>query len=183
MKLSKKSIAKWLSGVAAGLCVAMPSFSIGDEVAFDDFENTTLVPFTVATGTTSEPAYFGWTAMDVDSWIAEQGGQGRDTCGCLGSGTNNTVMVADPDAWDDFTAGTASDGYNSFVSRTYDLTGFDESSVAISMDYEFRAEDSQVGTIEVSFDGGTTWQELERFDTAGLGDGNYADSQRWYFRY
>ena len=159
-----------------GLVVASPCAMNADEVAFDDFENTTLVPFTVATGTTSEGAYFGWTAMDVDSWIAEQGGQGRDTCGCLGSGTNNTLMVADPDAWDDFTAGTASDGYNSFVSRTYDLSGFDESTVQITLDYEFRAEDSQVGTIEVSFDGGTTWQELERFDTASVVDGEYADS-------
>ncbi len=150
--------------------------SIADEVAFDDFENTTLVPFTVASGTTSEPAYFGWTAMDVDSWFAEQGDQGRDTCGCLGTTTNNTAMIADPDAWDDFTAGTIGTGYNSFVSRTYDLTGFDFSSVQIDMVYEFRAEDSQVGTIEVSFDGGTTWQLLERFDTATLGDGNYADS-------
>ena len=164
------------ASLVLGLILLLPLAVYADEVAFDDFSNTTLVPFTVATGTTSEPAYFGWNAMDVDSWFAEQGDQGRDTCGCLGTGTNNTVMVADPDAWDDFTAGTISTGYNSYVMRTYDLTGFNEGTTQINMVYEFRAEDSQVGTIEVSFDGGTSWQELERFDTDSLGDGNYADS-------
>ncbi len=179
LRLKKTTMHASAAIIASGMVFC--GSAAADEVAFDDFEGLQLKPWSFATATPDEEAYNGWSAMDVDSWRAEQTGdpppaQGRDTCGCLGSGTNNTCMVADPDAWDDYTAGALSDGFNSYVSRTYDLSGFDESTVAIEMVYEFRMEDSQVGTIEVSFDGGTTWQLLERFDTASAGDGNYADS-------
>ena len=141
-----------------------------DEVAFDNFDELEPImkQWTVVTGATSEPAYFGWTALDVDSWIAEQGGQERDTCGCLGSGTNNTALIADPDAWDDFTGGASDTGYNSFVSRSYDLSGFNENTLAITFDYEFRIEDSQEGNFELSFDGGTTWTELLHFGPVAM---------------
>jgi hypothetical protein len=151
------------AGVAilAGSAIVCGS-AAADEVAFDDFEGLKLQPWSFASGTTDEEAYNGWSAMDVDSWIAEQGGQERDACGCLGSGTNNTLLVADPDAWDDFTAGAASDGFNSFISRSYDLSGFDVSTLIVSFDYEFRIEDSQEGSFEISFDGGATFVELLR---------------------
>ncbi len=152
------------AAIASLTATSMTGVASADEVAFDDFE-VPLVPFTVVAGETSEPAYFGWTAMDVDSWIAEQGGQDRDGSGGLGSTTNNTLLVADPDAWDDFTGGTSSTGYNSYISRTYDLTGF-SGETTVSFIYEFRVEDSQVGIAELSFDGGDTWQELVRIETA-----------------
>lgn len=110
-----------------------------------------------AGGLCQEPGYNGWTAMDVASWTAEQGVQAGRTA--LGLSTRNTALVADPDAYYDFlSAAQPSDAYNSYISRNYDLTGFDTSTLEISFDYEFAIENNQRGTIEVSFDGGTTWQ-------------------------
>lgn len=110
-----------------------------------------------AGGLCQEPGYNGWTAMDVASWTAEQGVQIGRTA--LGLSTRNTALVADPDAYYDFlSAAQPSDAYNSYISRNYDLTGFDTSTLEISFDYEFAIENNQRGTIEVSFDGGTTWQ-------------------------
>lgn len=110
-----------------------------------------------AGGVCLEPGYNGWTAMDVASWTAEQGAQiGRTS---LGLAARNTALVADPDAYYDFDSpAQPGDAYNSYISRNYDLTGFDTSTLEISFDYEFAIENNQRGTIEVSFDGGTTWQ-------------------------
>ncbi|MGB7324287.1 MAG: hypothetical protein WBD31_05410, partial [Rubripirellula sp.] len=167
-----------------------------DVVAEDDFEGLTLLPFTEAsgagdgtdwtnqirtgtarewtidnsllTGTTTEKAYEGWTAMDVDSWVDEQGGQQRTSVGTLG--VNNTALVADPDAWDDFTTGADENGYTSYISRNYDLTGF-TGAITVAMEYEFRTENNQMGSIEVSFDGGTTYQTLASFDSTAFANG------------
>ena len=174
-----------------------------DVIGFDDFEGLEMQPFTEAGGvidlgqggldwtrnipgwsvdntlmnppTMNADAYNGWSAWNVDAWFVEQGDQGRGTCGCLGLGTGNTCLVADPDAWDDFGVNLPSNGYNSYISRTYDLTGFNQNSLVISFDYEFRVEDSQEGTVEVSFDGGATWQELLHFGPVGddFPDGSY----------
>lgn len=165
-------------------------------VAFDDFENLEMERFTVAnggsgdtdwtdqirtgttrewtfdnsamSGSTSELAYYGWTAMDVDSWIGEQGVQiGRTS---LGAGTNNTALVADPDAWDDYTTGANQPGFNAYVQRQYDLTGHNRNTLEISFDYEFATEDSQRGNAAVSFDDGQTWQTLIEFDSTAVPD-------------
>ena len=135
----------------------------------EDFEGLDLQPFGDANeGGTTEPAYDGWTAMDVDSWTAQQGEQlGRTS---LDLGANNTALVADPDAWDDFTQGATALGYNSFIARSYDLAAFDEQTLEITFDYEFASYDVQLGTVEVSFDGGTIWQTLLELDSAVLGN-------------
>jgi len=126
-----------------------------------------------------EPGYNGWTAMDVVSWTAEQGPQiGRTT---LGLATRNTALVADPDAYYDFpSAPFGSDYYNSYISRNYDLTGFNTNTIQITFDYEFAIENNQRGTVEVSFDGGTTWQLILNLvkgalpnDTILLGPGTF----------
>ena len=136
---------------------------------FEDFEDLELMPFGAANeGGTTEPAYDGWTAMDVDSWTNQQGVQlGRTS---LNPGVNNTALVADPDAWDDFTQGATDLGYNSFISRSYDLSNFDVSTLEINFDYEFASYDVQRGTVEVSFDGGATWEILLDLDSAILGN-------------
>ena len=136
---------------------------------FEDFEGLDLLPFGDANaGGTTEPAYDGFTAMDVDSWSNEQGEQLGRTA--LGLGTNNTALVADPDAWDDFTQGATEFGYNSFISRSYDLSAFDEQTLTITFDYEFASYDAQLGTVEVSFDGGAIWQNLLTLDSLVLGN-------------
>lgn len=153
------------------------------DVAFDDFEGLTMKPFdeanvTIGDGTdwtevitgwtvtnpanhepTDAEAYNGWRAMDVDSWIEEQGVQaGRDR---MQLGANNTALVADPDAWDDFPPGGKTDqGFNSYVSRSYDITGRDLATLELSFDWDFVTEDRQIGVVDVSFDGGTTYQNL-----------------------
>ncbi|MEM7196109.1 MAG: alkaline phosphatase [Pseudomonadota bacterium] len=166
-------------------------------VDVDDFEGLNLVPFTNANagdgsdwtsiigqgpalwtidnsqmeGTTTEQAYNGWTAMDVDSWIDEQGVQiGRST---LATSIGNTVLVADPDAWEDFTTGAGAQGYNSYISRHFDLTGIDRSRLRLEFDYEFVTEDTQAGFAELSFDNGTTWQRLLEFDSATVPDNTF----------
>ncbi len=181
--------------VAALLCAStVGSFVKADVVATDDFEGLTLLPFLLAggtiggdgsdwtkdirtgtprvwtidnsgmVGTTTQTAYFGWSAMDADSWIDEQGVQvGRGTI--IETGTNNTALIADPDAWDDFTTGGTSTGYNSYIEREYDLSGFTPAGMTITMDYEFVTEDTQAGDIAVSFDNGATWQVLATFDS------------------
>ncbi len=116
-------------------------------------------PGSAAGGVCQEPGYNGWTAMDVASWTAEQGAQiGRTTLGLL---DRNTALVADPDAYYDFlSVAQQSDAYNSYISRSYDLTGFNTNTLQITFDWEFAIENNQRGTIEVSFDNGVTWQML-----------------------
>ncbi len=118
-----------------------------------------IPPGSAAGGVCQEPGYNGWTAMDVASWTAEQGVQiGRTTLGLM---DRNTALVADPDAYYDFlSVAQQPDAYNSYISRNYDLTGFDTNTLQITFDWEFAIENNQRGTIEVSFDNGTTWQML-----------------------
>lgn len=175
------------------------------EIAFDNFSGVTLSPFTVANtptfsdGTdwtnivpgwvienavnhvaTTSAAYNGWVAMDADSWAAQQGNQGS-TAAPTGRSrmkfgvADNTLMVADPDAWDDFPpAGKPSNGYNSYFRRTFDITGRDLNTLSISFDWDFVTEDSQIGVVEISFDGGSTYSILEAVaSNAWVGDATW----------
>jgi hypothetical protein len=174
-------------------CLSGGSSSWGDEIAFDDFEGLTLVPFTVATGVgdgtdwsqtiptwtidnslldpSNAEAYNGWSAMDVNSWIEEQGVQdGRDRMK-LGA-ENNTALVADPDAWDDFYAGSG-DNYTSYISKDYDISTAALADLIIAFDWDFVCEDNQRGVVDVSFDGGVTWQNL--IDVQSTGTGGFAN--------
>lgn len=179
----RKHSMKWCT--ACALVLLSGGVSRGDQIAFDDFEGVTLIPFDVANtptfsdGTdwtnvvpgwtiendvshvaTTSAAYNGWVALDVNSWSRQQGNQGSDTAPTgrsrmkLGGNVNNTAMVADPDAWDDFPPAGKGNGFNSYFKRTIDITGRDLSSLALSFDWDFVTEDNQVGVVEVSFDGG-----------------------------
>ena len=111
--------------------------------------------------------YEGWSSILVDIWILDEGVQiGRGTHVSIASG--NELLLADPDAWDDFQVGATQPGYNSYISREYDFDIFDETSATIEFDYEFGVFASQRGTVEVSFDGGTTWQMLLDLDSTTL---------------
>lgn len=116
-------------------------------------------PGSAAGGVCLELAYNGWSAMDVDSWIDEQGVQiGRTT---LGAGTNNTALIADPDGYYDFDdPAQPGNAYNSYIYRDYNLAGFNQATLQISLDWEFAIENNQRGTLDISFDGGSTWQNL-----------------------
>lgn len=159
-------------------------------IELEDFEGLTLEPFTEtyaeesfykADGTdytqdipnwvidnsnmfspSPEGAFNGWAALDIESWIAEQGGQDRSS---LDFFENNTVLVADADAWEDYAEEYDAQGFNSYITRTYDISGYQRSSISIELWYEFRVEDTQRGLIDVSFDGGNTWQNLLDLDS------------------
>ncbi len=100
--------------------------------------------------------YRGWSFMDKNSWIREAG-QSRDAF-TKGSGT---VALGDPDQFDDAANGGA---FNSkFVSRPIKLTGVTANSVVLEFDSSFRPEDSQIGTLDVRFDGGA-WTNILTLD-------------------
>lgn len=186
--------------VLAGAMFFTGQTAQADVIDFEDFESLTLLPFVEAGardlgqggldwtrdirvgsspsrewtldnslmgGQTGSPAYDGWAAWNVDSWIAEQGTQLGRGSGIATGG--NTALIADPDAWADFLT-EAPLSFNSYYSREYDLTGFDNSTLQITFDYEFASYDSQRGTIEVSFDGGTTWEMLLDLDSDVIGN-------------
>jgi autotransporter-associated beta strand protein len=115
----------------------------------------------------------GWVAADKNSWIRQAGapeGQNRDQFTLASGG----IMVADTDEFADATNGGAFRG--SITTKPIDLTGVAPGSVKLEFDSSFRPEgpgDSQTGTLEVSYDGGSTWtnlltlNELNTTNTAG----------------
>lgn len=123
-------------------------------------------------------AFDGWAVWESDYWIENQGIQ--DVRGIADAdfvATGNHFLLADPDAWDDYQTGaSSSDGYGSWVEREYNLTG-NLQTLEIEMDWEFAAEDLQLGLIQVSFDGKQSWITLEELDSqvidgTGIGVGN-----------
>jgi hypothetical protein len=151
---------------------------------FDGTDYTSAIPnWTIDNsgmlGVSLEPGFDGWNAMDVTCWVNEQGGQGRSIFD-LGNFNLNACLVADGDAFYDYdqnfkgTGPAPPNGFNSYISRTYDMRNFDNCDVKITLEYEFVVEDLQRGTIEVSFDGGTSWQMLRELKTdpaAGINNG------------
>jgi hypothetical protein len=96
----------------------------------------------------------GWSFADKQSWINQAGDQSRSSF-TLGSGT---IAVGDPDEYDDSPSGAAFD--SKFLTRPIKLDGVAPNSVVLEFDSSFRPEDSQVGTVEVTFDGGLSWNTL-----------------------
>ncbi|MFZ4733435.1 MAG: Ig-like domain-containing protein, partial [Pirellulales bacterium] len=109
----------------------------------------------------------GWSYMAKSAWIAEQGDQSRSRFS-KGSGT---VVVADPDAWDDYPhiAGR----FNSFlVTPSIDLAGVTPGSVTLEFDSSYYPELPQFGVVEVSYDNGASWGPLLFFgDASNPNDG------------
>lgn len=99
------------------------------------------------------PEWDGWSFADKDFWIAADN-QSRDSF-VLGQGT---VAVADSDEFDD--RGPRQGPFDSsLISKPIYLDGVASNSVNISFDSSFRPEGSQIGTLDVRFDGGE-WQRV-----------------------
>jgi hypothetical protein len=150
---------------------------------FDGTDFTNVIPEwtidnTLMGGFCREPGYDGWTAMDVKCWVNEQGGQGRSLFD-FGGFNQNAALVADGDAFYDFDSNFTNDGrapsnsMNTYIQRVYDLSAYDNRTLQIGMEYEFRIENQQRGTIEVSFDGGQTWVMLRELVRGELANGSY----------
>lgn len=127
-------------------------------------------------GPVGNPVEFqGWHVMDVDSWIATEGNQDRNTWTRGGVGAHGSVLVADGDAYDD---GTDIDTgkFNSFaVTPAIALDGVAAGSVSLSFDSFWRNEVTQMGRVGVSFDGGNSFTTLKTYDSAALPDGQVID--------
>ena len=120
-----------------------------------------------------EEAWNGWAALDVNSWFDQQGDQQRGFFD-FPVGSRNTALIADGDAHDDRKVADQDappEGefqYNSFVQRTYDMSGYDNTTLNISFDWDTRLEDSQRFICDVSFDYGLTWTNILDVDSSRL---------------
>jgi methionine-rich copper-binding protein CopC len=115
-----------------------------------------LLNWDMSTGSTpvgNPVEFFGWTLMDVDSWTATEGNQGRAGFTLGGAGKRGTIFVADGDAYDD---GTDIDTgkFEASLSVTLPLTNIDTKTASVIFDSSWQAEPTQRGKVEVSFDGG-----------------------------
>jgi MYXO-CTERM domain-containing protein len=111
--------------------------------------------------------FFGWTFHDLQSWINTEGNQERATW----VGGVGTVMVADPDAYDDITNIDDQLFNVRITTPPIPLTGVVANSVNISFDSSFRAEVTQIASLDVSLDGGSTFSPLFTLDSNVLPDG------------
>ena len=101
--------------------------------------------------------WIGWSFADKEWWTSAAGDQRRSEF----SKGQGTVMVADPDEWDDADhPDSATEGwYNTFAQTSeISLEGVDANSVELTFDSSWRPEfDSnyqQTGSVKVSYDGG-----------------------------
>jgi hypothetical protein len=186
--------------VTAALLVTSAHLASAAVLISEDFEGLTLAPFESPTesggdgtdwtselptgwtmtysGPVGSPIEFqGWHVMDVDSWIATEEDQERSTWGSGGVGERGSVLVADPDAYDD---GTEIDTalFNTWVNTPIlDLSTLVAGTANITFDSFWRNEVTQIGQLEVSYDGGTSWNPLLTYDSAVLVDGEVIDEQ------
>lgn len=162
---------------------------------FEDFEGLPLGPFVSASeregdGTdwtnigpsgwtfdnTTTPVggpveYFGFTFFDIDSWVATTGNQDRNSFTKGGVGAHGTVMLADPDEYDDFFE-IDPRLFNVFAQTpSIDLTSVVPGSVTVNFDSSFRPYESMIGLVDVSLDGGLSWTNLLTLDLASTPGG------------
>ncbi|MCA9147770.1 MAG: PEP-CTERM sorting domain-containing protein [Planctomycetales bacterium] len=178
------------AALAAALLLSAGNLAVAQTTLLsEDFEGLTLKDATSATETAApgvwtdeapagwtrdntttplgDPVEFqGWTFLNKDWWISTAGDQDRSTF-TAGQGV---VAVADPDEYDD---GTDIDtgNFNVFLSTpAIDLSGIAAGSVRVQFDSSFRAEVTQIGQLDVSYDG-TTYTNILEYDSAQLNDG------------
>jgi hypothetical protein len=134
-------------------------------------DNTTTPP--PSSGTAAGAEFFGWHAMDADSWVAQQGNQARGDFTRGGAGLHGTVLVADGDAYDDFFDIDGTHMNALLVTPSIPLGSITPGSLTLEFDNSFRPEDpaplNQVGKVEVSFDNGATWIPMTDYRPESMG--------------
>ncbi|MCA9149347.1 MAG: VPLPA-CTERM sorting domain-containing protein [Planctomycetales bacterium] len=125
----------------------------------------------------------GWSFADKNFWALVAGDQNR-TFFTKGEGT---VAIADPDEWDD--AGSPrqfGEFYNTLMSSpAFDITGAEAGSLTLTLDSSWRPEccddndgtNDQTAVISVSYDGGTTYSEVLRFESNEASDFYHPDAE------
>ena len=116
--------------------------------------------------------FFGFTFLDQDFWVTTAGDQARSEF-TRGDGI---VVVADGDEYDDAGSGIEPDLFNVFL-RTPALgtTGLSANSVTLNFDSSFRPYDDMTGLVNVSFDGGSTFENVLTLDTESIGGNSVLD--------
>lgn len=110
----------------------------------------------------------GWRVFDVDSWVATEGNQDRIVWTDGGVGTHGQALVADADAYDDGTdIDTAK--FNAYVKLpAIDLSTVAPNSINVSFDSFWKNETTQMGKVDVSYDGGVNFTNVLTYDSAVL---------------
>lgn len=196
MSLSKRTL---LAALLAALGFALPGRA--DTLLSEDFEGLALGPYTSPTesggdgtdwtdalpaGWTADfqstpvgsPVEFqGWRVHDVDSWIATEGDQDRGTWTHGGVGAHGSVLLVDPDAYDDGTNIDTSLFNASITTPAIDLSTIAPGTAVLTLDSFFRNEEESDLYIDVSYDGGGSYTNLWTIDSASLPDGQAYDEQ------
>ena len=145
-----------------------PSESGGDGTDFTAIPPSGWVKDNTTTPAGGPSEFFGFTFLDKNSWINTAGNQGRNQF-TLGSGT---VMVADPDEYDDI-GNIDPNRYNAFITTpSISLNGIDANTVVLEFHSSFRPYDGQTGTVDVSFDGGANFTNVLTLNSANSGGTN-----------
>src|SRR5262249_27817713 len=127
-------------------------------------DNTTTPPPPSPTAAGAE--FFGWHALDIDSWISEQGDQQRWMVTKGGAGMQGTILVADGDTYDDFVNIDPNLMTTFLTTPSIPLNGINEDSLTLEFDSSFRPEDSgtQFARVYVSYDNGP-FNQISEFST------------------
>lgn len=144
-----------------------PTESNGDGTDWTDVSPTGWVRDQGSTPVGSPVEFYGWTFHDRQSWTNTEGDQLRSAW-VEGVGT---VMVADPDAYDDGTNVDESLYNVNIRTPAISLAGVTANSVNVAFDSSFRAEAPEIATLDVTFDG-TNFTNLLTYDGNTLPDGD-----------
>ena len=189
------AVRRWRRLAAAGAPVVLGLAATDARAAqlyFQDFESLALQPFVSSTETggsgadwtdelpagwardnTGTPAggpveFFGFTFMNKDSWITTEEVQERN----LFTRGTGTVMVSDPDAYDD-SGDIDPNLYNVFIrTQRIALANTVPGTARLNFDSSFRPYDTMTGSVEVSFDGGDNFTSLLSMNSANVPGGD-----------
>ncbi len=145
-----------------------PTESGGDGTDWTSTPPTGWVPDQGATPVGGPVEFYGFTFHDKQSWINTEGDQNRSAW----VGGTGTVMVADPDAYDDGNADIGGGLYNVRITTpAISLAGVAANSVVVGFDSSFRVEGNQTALLDVTFDG-VNFTNLLTYNSALLGNGD-----------
>jgi hypothetical protein len=152
--VSKGDGTDWTDELPAGWTANFHSTPVGDPIEFQ-----------------------GWRIHDVDSWVATEGGQDRETWTHGGVGAHGSALLVDPDAYDDGTNIDTSLFNASITTPAIDLSSIAAGTVTLKVDSFYRAEVESDLYIDVSYDGGATYSNVWFVDSATVEDGLTVDEQ------
>ncbi|MFW5697678.1 MAG: Uma2 family endonuclease [Fimbriimonadaceae bacterium] len=117
----------------------------------------------------------GWTVANYEFWRDVAGDQDRSEF----TNASGNVLVADPDEFDDYNGGIGDDYFDAYATTgAIDINNVIENTLNLKFDSSWRPEccddyldaNNQTAVLEVSFDMGSTWVEVDRWDSDFLSD-------------